>query len=385
MSRQVRKSKEPVKSRLEQLSDVSKAFEGWQPGREVLTPVRYVPTIFPQFDIATRVGGYPIQRIVLIHGPSNEGKTVLMLGLGRSFLERDHFYFHVDAEMTTPEPWVQENLGAFANHPGFFALRPKSYEDTARCVRDAAMKLKELREAKKIPADTSALFAIDSLQKLVPENFFERTAKDGGKAGVDPLGGRGGQFQAAMNSAWMKELVPLLYHCNAGIAIISRESANTDAVNKYDPKWKVGGGHAVYYDSSLVIRVQRDGWVKRTVDKVEEILGERIELQIRKTKIGHKDAKVSLCYFHTSNGKLTPIGFDRARDVVDLGLRRTKAIEQQGSTIYERSTGDVIGKTLHLAVQALVENPEWLASLEATVRAQAKPEESDELVEEIVP
>ena len=51
--------------------------------------MRAVPTIFPQYDRATRVGGHPIERWTTVHGPSNHGKTTFLHGLGASFLQRE--------------------------------------------------------------------------------------------------------------------------------------------------------------------------------------------------------------------------------------------------------------------------------------------------------
>ena len=41
------------------LAKVAATFSAWKPAREVMTAVRAVPTIFPQYDRATRVGGHP--------------------------------------------------------------------------------------------------------------------------------------------------------------------------------------------------------------------------------------------------------------------------------------------------------------------------------------
>ena len=64
---------------------VAARFKGFQPAAEVLTKVRAVPTIFPQFDHATKVGGLPVERFMLVHGPSANGKSTMVLGLIRSF------------------------------------------------------------------------------------------------------------------------------------------------------------------------------------------------------------------------------------------------------------------------------------------------------------
>src|SRR5205814_10673608 len=68
-----------------------------------------VPTRFIQFDHSTRVGGLPIERFMLMHGPSGLGKTEMAIGLEDSFLERDHFVFHVDSERTTPITWAEQD------------------------------------------------------------------------------------------------------------------------------------------------------------------------------------------------------------------------------------------------------------------------------------
>lgn len=59
-----------------QFANVAEAFKAFRPASEVLTSVRAVPTIFPQFDHATKVGGLPIERFTLLHGPSAGGKAL---------------------------------------------------------------------------------------------------------------------------------------------------------------------------------------------------------------------------------------------------------------------------------------------------------------------
>ena len=363
--------------RLEALAEVADEFEGWEQGREVLTPVRSVPTIFPQFDVATRVKGYPIQRVCMVHGPSNHGKTVFMLGLGRSFLEREHFYFHVDAELSTPEPWVVENLAACADYGSFRAMRPKNYEEVALGIRKACGKLNKLKASGAIPPDTSALFGVDSLQKLIPADFMAKLQK---KGGIDAGSGRGGQIQAMLNSAWMKELVPLMYHCNAGLLLLSREAENVDA-GAFEVTYKVGGGKAPYYDSSLVCRITRNGWVEVGSKENKVIIGERHLVQIMKTKVGHKDAKITRCFFHTSNGKHIPAGFDTARDVIELGVD-CGVLKKEGTNIIDINTGEVLGATTNAAVLLLNDHdPRSLRDLQERVLAKAKPVEEEAVAE----
>lgn len=370
----ITKKEQQRRMRLQALGAVAADMEGFGQGREVLTPVRSVQTIFPQFDVATRVNGYPIQRVVMVHGPSAQGKTFFALGLGKSFLEREHFYYHIDAEFSTPEPWVVENLRAYADYPTFLAMRPRNYEEVADMIRAACDRLVKARKAGKIPEHTSALFVVDSIQKLVPKDFLSKLRKSDalGGGGIDPMSGRGGQVQAGFHAAWMKELVPLMYHANAGLVLISRESENVGA-GVFEKKYKVGGGTAPYYDSSIVARITQakmpGGWVK----KGDVIIGEKHLVQIVKTKVGHKDGKTTRCYFHTSNGEHIPAGFDFARDVLDLGLVHGLLEKDGGHKILDRETGEDYG-TINDAVTQLTAQMDALNELRDRCVQLAQPE-----------
>lgn len=372
----VSKQEKARRERLTALAGVASEIKSFDQGRQVLTPVRSVQTIFPQFDVATRVNGYPIQRVCLVHGPSNEGKTFFVLGLGKSFLMGEHFYFHIDAEFTTPEPWVVENLRAFADYPTFQALRPRNYEEVADAIREACERITVAREKGHIPQHTSALFGVDSLQKLVPKDFLKKLGdkKEGG--GVDPMRGRGGQIQAMFNAAWMKELVPLMYHANAAVVLISRESENVDATSMFDKAYKVGGGKAPYYDSSLVVRCTRNSWVKVGSGDNARIIGERHLLQIVKTKVGHKDDKTTRCFFHTSNGEHIPAGFDMARDVLELGLRAKTVQKDSANRLIDTGTGEDYG-VMNAAVKQLTADPHTLGDLRDRTVMTAEPDDEE--------
>ena len=71
---------------LDALAKIASRFEGFRPATEVLTEVRAVETIFPQLNRATGVNGWPVQRISLIHGPSANGKTLVLRVLNMVFI-----------------------------------------------------------------------------------------------------------------------------------------------------------------------------------------------------------------------------------------------------------------------------------------------------------
>lgn len=345
-------------SRLDQLAKVAGKFEHWLPATEVLTHVEAQPTIFAQLNRATRVGGWPNRRIAIVHGPSNEGKTLMALGLGQSYLLGGNFFFHVDAEFTTPADWIAKLMGEQAQSPAFRALRPKTYEQTAKAVREIPEVMQAAKDAGELVPEVSGLVVVDSLQKLVSERLLKKIEADEG--GIDGADGRAAMMRAALNSQWMNELVPLAFHANLSIVLIVRENEKAKA-HPWDEDFKVLGGKAVYFDSSLAVRVVRAGWVKEGSGAEAEIIGERHHVRVRKTKVGEKDDKGSDCYFHTSNGKAAPFGFDRARDVFELATE-LKIVEQSGA--WFSLDGERIGQGAGKACEWLRAQPEQLDALE---------------------
>lgn len=356
------------KNRLAALRKVAARFKTLRPATEALTRVRAVPTIFPQFDVAVGVGGFPIERFSLVHGKSGDGKSKFVLGLVKSFLLHDHFALYIDAERTTPEDWVRKLLGnELAEHPGFLAKRPETYEQTIADVREFCLGIASAKEDGDLEPETSALIVIDSIRKLVPENIWAKIQKD--KDG--DIGRRSAQIKAAMNANWLDELIPLLEKSGAGMAVIARETEDPDAdmwSKRAGTDYKVGGGSALVYDASLGIRIERSGWLQEGEGQDRKVYGERHRMTIHKTKVAGREGKVIKAYFSASNGVLVPEGFDRPRDVLELAELHG-VVTKSGSWFCHGE--DRIGNGAHKAVKVLHERPEWTTRIEVEARAAA--------------
>jgi RecA/RadA recombinase len=380
----VEASAQGARDRMRSLAAVASSFADWRPRAEVIRAVEYVPTAFPQYDHVTALGGHPIGRFTLIHGPSNHGKTSVALGLGMSFLARGHFFAVADAERTTTDKWVRDLMGNAADHPAFVALPVSTYEQVRGSVRGLCDRIAGARAKGQIPDDTTALVLVDSIRKLVPAKLWEELSKaqkadaaDAPKArgrfgkkkkspkGIDGFGGRAAQLKAALNAAWVDELVPLLADTRIAMAVIARETSDPDADAFASKDWKVGGGSALYYDASLDIRVMR-GWVSDSA--TGEVYGERHRLEIHKTKVAGKLERIPSAHVHVSNGALVPYGFDRARDVIELAIK-FGICEVAGSWIKWGKRSLAQGE--NQAVVKLTGSP-LLGELEAEVRAHER-------------
>lgn len=357
-------------ARWKDFAKIAEEFKSFRPASEALTNVRAVQTNFCQFDHATRVNGLPIERFTLLHGPSAGGKTKFTLGLLLSFLKRDHLAVLIDAERTTPQSWIRSLMGEYADHPFFFGDRPQTYEKTVLAVRSFVNTVKKLREKKKISEDTTALMVVDSIRKLVPAGIFEKITEAAKGKQNGKMKDRSAQIKAAMNAAWMDELIPLLEETKTAMVVIARETEDPDADPRskmFGTAYKVGGGTALYYDASMDIRVERAKYVTKENEEGTRptVYGERHRVTIKKSKVAGKEDKSTVCYFHTSNGLLIPEGFDRARDVLEMA-KNFKIVE--GTTWLKWGRHKWQGE--HAAVKKLTASPEVLDELEAKVRSK---------------
>lgn len=374
-------------ARLARLRSVADSFKGFRHAKDVLTLVRAVPTIFADFDRATKVGGLPTERITLLHGESAGGKTSLALGLIMSFLARDHFALMIDAERTTPASWVRQAYGELAEHPYFFAERPDTYEEIRAKVREFCSRVRDARAAKLVPPDTTAIIVLDSIRKLIPKDQFQMIMIDAKKiasGGITPEAARSRitQIKAQMSAAWTDELVPLLERSGVALVVIAREIEDPDNTNdrarKAGTAVKTTGGKAWFYDASLDLRSSKAGVYGKEIGeegdekKRMEIWGRRYCVEITKTKVsGEGEEYRAKCFFHVSNGKKSPKGFDRAKDLFELG-KRSGALEVAGSW-FKLGSKKWQGEERALAG---LQDPALLAELERRARATFKLEET---------
>lgn len=307
------------------------AAAGWRRAGQVLRDVRAVPTRFIQYDCENGIGGHPTGLVVTLHGPSNEGKSKFLLGLGASLIERGHIFGLADAERTTSPQFTRLCMGRHADSERFLALPVGSYEQVRDGCRRFCETIAEGRIRGELPPDTVGVFGVDSVRKLMPKKLWDEMQKAmaaddaaskpkpkfGRKQAGPKLGNRANQIKAQFNAIWLDELVPLLADTQCGAVLIAREYKRADG-GMFDDDFVVGGGDAINYDSSIRIRVVRS-FIREGEGETSRVVGERHRLEIRKTKVAGKRQAVPVAYFHTSNGTAWPEGWDRPRDVLELG------------------------------------------------------------------
>ena len=299
--------------------------KGWSRAADALDTITSVRTIFPDFNRKVRVGGLPVRRIHTVHGPTHGGKTAFVLGLLRSFADGGHIAALVDAEHASGKEFVAELVGDLEAMPNFIAKRPTCYEDTITAVDDF---LAYVRDAKREQPALRSICVVDSINKLVPKRELEKIL---GKGGSDELAkAHWGRYRAALNQAWLDHLVPMLGAADCALVLIAQEREEEDTAWGA-PQVKIKGGAALLFDSSLLIRVSKSKPVFEPAEaKEENIVGFMHRVRIHKSKVSHMDGRHTDCVFHLSNGRLSPAGFELARDTLHVG-RQLGVVTASGS------------------------------------------------------
>jgi hypothetical protein len=382
------------RAKFAEMTKVVDRIEGVRPASRLIREIEVVPTIFPAFDYHVDVGGLPTSTIVLVHGPSAEGKTPFVIGLGRSFLERNHFFNWIDVEYSTPAPWMRQQLGPYYEHPFFTApVKIGTYENVRSLVRRWCDGIGEARNRGDVPEDTVGVCVIDSISQLIPETAWDEMRKAATtkaeaakvaameaaakgkkprrgakpKSHIDGLGGRLGQIQAGYNAVWVKELRPILYETRCTMVVIARETLVEGEGFFAQEEAHVGGGRHLKYGSDLWLRAVSDQvWQKRGEENL--FVGHKHTIEIHRTKFAPKTEKIPEAYYHTSNGVACPEGFDRERDVLALASEMGGILDERGSNYY--FAGEHLGNGVPATLEKMRTDHALAAAIELECRSK---------------
>ena len=260
-----------------------------------------VPTTSPGLNRSLHISGFPTECVVLLHGPSKGGKTVVALMLCASFQMQGHFAVYVDAEHTLDKKLA---MACDVNNALLEYWRPKTYEETTKKVEQLINNFEAARKAKKILPHQCMVIVVDSITKLVPESELAELSKTG----------KGYPIRALMNTNWLDKLTPMIGSLPIVFVMIAHEKVKIDA-QSFEKKWRVKGGEALIYDSTVAMRSQVEKALKIEKKKKKIVVGQLHKVVVEKSKVGisHEQWK-----FAMSNGREgVPIGIDHTRGVME--------------------------------------------------------------------
>lgn len=291
--------------------------------------------------------------------------TAFIGGLIKSFVDAGHAAAYCDAEHATDLAFFDGIMGRPVREiPSFFGMRPDSYEETIDAIDDFLNSMIEERKSRRAapgsPDDLAGIIVVDSINKLVPDRELAKLKKEG----ADAIDKGWGRYRAAMNQAWLDHVVPLINKAETALVIIAQER-DEDQVEAWEtptPK----GGKAVQYDASLICRISKSSPVRDGEGSDATTYGFKHKVRIWKSKVGHMDGRWSDCFFHVSNGALTPAGLDVTRDIIEVA-KELEIITTAGSWVtYKKKRW----QGTHRAVAALNSDPTTAAEIMSDIQSR---------------
>ncbi len=268
----------------------------------------FVPTFFStSLNRCTGIGGWPLRRVVMIHGPPGAGKSVLALGIAESLRRYGHIPVIYDPEHAAEKRWYNE----LAFGAGALFEMPKNYDAVVNDTQLLFERMQSKRDGKggKKFKEIGFCVVVDTLTKLMPEEAIAKIKKEGIK--------RAYQIAAQWTSVWMKIMCPLLYRTNSVLILVVQERAKQDRQGKFDKKNEPTGGEAIKFDNSLRVNVTHRTSIKRG----DEVVGAEHHFKVVKNKVD--GVHMSQGSFFTSNGRgKLPVGFDLVAEAVEEAKRR---------------------------------------------------------------
>ena len=295
--------------------------------------VQAVHTGSLSLDMALGIGGVPRGRIVEIYGPESSGKTTVALHIVAEVQKAGGEAAFIDAEHAL-DPVYAKALGVDTDN--LLVSQPDCGED-AQSICESLVR-----------SGAVDVVVVDSVAALVPRQEIE------GDMGAATVG-----MQARLMSQAMRKLSAVISKSQAVVIFINQLREKVGVM--YGNPETTPGGRALKFYASVRIDVRRTEQLK----KGTEVYGNHVRCKIVKNKVAppFKVAEFDILY-----GK----GISRSSEILDFAIE-LDIIKKSGS--WFSYDGQRLGQGKDTIRQLVEDNPEFMAELEAKVRAAG--EEAD--------
>jgi len=268
-------------------------------------------------------GGLPSGRMVEIFGDSGSGKSLICGHILAETQKRDGVAVLIDTENAISKEFLKAigaNLSKLMYIDGL-----RTIESVLTSVEVIIRKVAESRNDKKL-----VTIVVDSIAGCSTEAAID--SGDYSKGGFKTS-------MASILSDGLKRLTSLLADQNVLLVCTNQIRDNLSVgtmPTSADNKVVTPGGHALKFYSSVRLFTKKVGKLKATIDGVDEIIGENIEVFIKKNRMSRPYTK---CIFR--------LYFDRGIDDIAswMDMLKPKKIIKQSGAWYEYtmlSTGEII-------------------------------------------
>ena len=292
--------------------------------------IETIPTGCLSLDIALGIGGVPRGRIVEIFGPESSGKTTVALHILAEAQRNGGEVAFIDAEHAL-DPVYAKNLGVDVD--SLLVSQPDTGEQAL-----------EIAEAL-VRSGAIDVVVVDSVAALVPK------AEIDGEMGDSHVG-----LHARLMSQALRKLAGVISKSNTTAIFINQLREKVGVI--YGNPEVTTGGRALKFYSSVRLEVKRIEGIKSGT----EFIGNRTRIKVVKNKVAppFKEAECDIIY-----GR----GISKEGCILDSAVHYG-LVQKSGAWF---SMGETrIGQGRENAKKYLVENPELMVELDASVRKKLK-------------
>lgn len=204
--------------------------------------------------------GIPCGHITQVIGESDSGKSSLIIAMMIAAQKQGGIVFMIDSEQKFPWKRFTRFGGDVSS---IIPMEVESLEEAWSAFDAMVEQVKVLRKTDK---NLPVLMIWDSIAASIPDAILESEA---GKAHV--------AVQAKQNNQEVLKMRQAIRRLN--IAAVMINHSYMEMTSYGIPKEIIKGGKEMYYQSSLIIKCQKMGWIDRTKDKVKQIIGIKTKLR----------------------------------------------------------------------------------------------------------
>lgn len=285
-----------------------KAFEqrfaramGSAPSRSAaIEPYRVIPTGSLDLDYATRIGGYPLGRVVELWGPEAAGKSSLAM-LAVASAQRtypDRLCAWVDMEQTFDPRWATA-LGVDLTRLSL-VRNPRTAEDVADAHRLF------------VQSGLFSLAVVDSVGAMITKAEYDKNADEDARIGA----------VASIVTRMVKACSAIGKANDTVSLIVNQVRARVDGGPR-GPQTQTSGPWALRHVTSLKLRVGRGGDPPHTVrvDGTDIPVGYPVAVKVEKNKCAAAGPVANLWLANQATERWGPVGVDQADEATTMGIR----------------------------------------------------------------
>ncbi len=316
--------------------------------------VEVIPTDFYEFNLATRLGGFPMAKLIEISGAESSGKTTLAWQLlsqvSRATKKKILF---LDYEMATDKEYLKK-LGVPIEDVFFALPEDASLEDGMEIMK------------KLLSTGAFCGAIIDSLATMVPKAELESVAEKG-LAGSDMM------LKAKILSKSLRVYGPV-YRKSGATVIFINHIMSTVQKGPFavlgDPE-STPGGHALKHHCDIRISLKPMGYVLQQVasdkdpkKKVNLKIGRDVKVKFIKNRVGEPFGEGVMTL---RNGK----GFDIVTSAIKRGLAEGLIINEKGGTHYLKDDKAIKASSYINFWSLLTANPKLVQAILSKLNGKA--------------